>query len=228
MPEGGRRGARGVAIAPSVLTADLARLADEVARLEEAGADYVHLDVMDGRFVPNLTFGIPVVAAVRRATRLPLDVHLMIVEPERYVTQFVEAGADIVTVQVEAATHLHRTVQQIHEAGGRAGVALNPATPLVSVEEILPFADLILVMSVNPGFGGQSFIPTSLAKIERLRGMIEGSRSRALIEVDGGIKESNIRRVVDAGADIVVTGSAVFSPERSVAQAMAALRQALE
>ena len=222
-----QRAGRRVAIAPSVLTADLVRLADAVAAIEAAGADYVHLDVMDGRFVPNITIGIPVVEAVADVTRLPVDVHLMIVEPERYVDQFVAAGARIVTVHVEASIHLHRTVQRIREAGAQAGVALNPATPLAAIEEILPFVDLVLVMSVNPGFGGQTFIPTSLGKIERLRRMIDERGARAVIQVDGGIKASNIRRVVDAGADIIVAGSAVFTPERPVAEAMALLREAL-
>ena len=157
MPEHSRSGS--IAIAPSILTADLANLAREVERVEAAGADYLHLDVMDGVFVPNISFGAPVVAAVRQITRLPLDVHLMIVQPERYVEQFAAAGADSITVHVEACTHLHRTVQQIHEAGARAAVALNPATPLVMLEDILPYLEMILLMSVNPGFGGQEFIP---------------------------------------------------------------------
>ncbi|HET9015951.1 MAG TPA: ribulose-phosphate 3-epimerase [Thermomicrobiaceae bacterium] len=227
MPDLPRPTAGQAAIAPSILTADLARLADAVAELEAAGADYAHLDVMDGRFVPNISIGIPVVAAVSRVTRLPLDVHLMIVEPERYVEQFVQAGAAVVTVQVEACVHLNRVVQQIHAAGARAGVALNPATPLVAVEEILPFADLVLVMSVNPGFGGQEFIPSALSRVTRLRRMIDDSGASALIEVDGGIKASNVRRVVEAGADVIVAGSAVFAPEHSVSEGVAALRAAL-
>lgn len=218
---------RQAAIAPSILTADLARLGDAMQALEAAGADYVHLDVMDGSFVPNISFGMSFVAALRAETRLPFDVHLMIVEPERYIDQFIDAGAQIVTVHVEACPHLHRTVQQIREAGAQAGVALNPATPLSAIEEILPFVDLVLIMSVNPGFGGQTFIPTALPKIARLREMIDAAGLRTLIEVDGGVKASNIRQVVEAGADVVVTGSAVFNPERSVAEAMAELRAAL-
>ena len=219
---------RAVAIAPSILTADLGHLADEVARVETAGADYVHLDVMDGRFVPNISIGLPVVAAVSRVTQLPRDVHLMIVEPERYVERFVEAGATIVTVQVEASVHLHRTVEQIRAAGASPGVAINPATPLSAVEEILPYVDLILVMSVNPGFGGQAFIPTTIRKIQRLREWIAERGSGPLIEVDGGINAANIRRVVDAGADVIVAGSSVFTPERSVAESIARLRGAIE
>lgn len=218
---------RPTAIAPSILTADLTRLADEVARIEAAGADMLHLDVMDGRFVPNITIGLPVVAALARATSLPVDVHLMIVEPERYVEHFVAAGANYVTVHVEASIHLHRTVEQILAAGAKAGVSLNPATPLVEIEEILPYVDLVLLMSVNPGFGGQTFIPTSLDKIARLRAMIDQTGARAKIQVDGGVNEHTIKAVVEAGADIVVTGSAVFSPERSVAESMAILRAAL-
>lgn len=218
---------RPTAIAPSILTADLTRLADEVARIEAAGADMLHLDVMDGRFVPNITIGLPVVAALARATSLPVDVHLMIVEPERYVEHFVAAGANYVTVHVEASIHLHRTVEQILAAGAKAGVSLNPATPLVEIEEILPYVDLVLLMSVNPGFGGQTFIPTSLDKIARLRTMIDRTGARAKIQVDGGVNEHTIKAVVEAGADIVVTGSAVFSPERSVAESMAILRAAL-
>lgn len=214
-------------IAPSILNADLANIEPAIRQLEEAGADLVHLDVMDGRFVPNISIGVPVVQAVSRITSLPVDVHLMIVEPERYVEQFIEAGAHYVTVHVETSPHLHRTVQQIHEHGALAGVALNPATPISAVEEIVVTADLILAMSVNPGFGGQSFIPTTLDKIRRLRTLLDERGSRAKIEVDGGVKASNIQRVVNAGAEIIVAGTAVFSPEHSVAVGVEALRTAL-
>ncbi|HET7034207.1 MAG TPA: ribulose-phosphate 3-epimerase [Thermomicrobiaceae bacterium] len=225
MPENTSAGP--IAIAPSILTADLANLAREVARVEAAGADYLHLDVMDGVFVPNISFGAPVVAAVRKITRLPLDIHLMIVRPERYVEQFAAAGADSITVHVEACTHLHRTVQQIHEAGARAAVALNPATPLIMLEDILPYLEMILVMSVNPGFGGQEFIPTTLEKIRRLRRILDGRGSEALIETDGGVKANNLRAVAEAGADIAVVGSGVFNPTQTVAEALRALRAAV-
>ena len=225
MPEHSRSGS--IAIAPSILTADLANLAREVERVEAAGADYLHLDVMDGVFVPNISFGAPVVAAVRQITRLPLDVHLRIVQPERYVEQFAAAGADSITVHVEACTHLHRTVQQIHEAGARAAVALNPATPLVMLEDILPYLEMILLMSVNPGFGGQEFIPTTLEKIRRLRRILDERGSGALIETDGGVKADNLRAVAEAGADIAVVGSGVFNPTQTVEEAMRALRDAV-
>lgn len=227
MPEASVAQRRRVQIAPSILNADLARLGEAIRQLEEAGADLVHLDVMDGRFVPNISIGVPVVQAVSRITSLPLDVHLMIVEPERYVEQSIEAGAHYVTVHVESSPHLHRTVQQIHEHGALAGVALNPATPVSAVEEIVATADLILAMSVNPGFGGQSFIPTTLDKIRRLRALLDERGSRAKIEVDGGVKASNIRRVVDAGAEIIVAGTAIFSPEHTVREGIEALQAAL-
>lgn len=225
MPENTSAGP--IAIAPSILTADLANLAREVARVEAAGADYLHLDVMDGVFVPNISFGAPVVAAVRKITRLPLDIHLMIVQPERYVERFAAAGADSITVHVEACTHLHRTVQQIHEAGARAAVALNPATPLIMLEDILPYLEMILVMSVNPGFGGQEFIPTTLEKIRRLRRILDERGSEALIETDGGVKANNLRAVAEAGADVAVVGSGVFNPTQTVAEALRALRAAV-
>jgi ribulose-phosphate 3-epimerase len=200
-----------VRIAPSILSADFARLADEVARVERGGADWLHVDVMDGHFVPNLTVGPPIVEALRKVTKLPLDVHLMITNADAYITEFAEAGADYLTVHVEACPHLHRTVQAIKERGVKAGVTLNPATPIGSVEAILPDADLLLIMSVNPGFGGQSFIPSSLQKISQARAMIDRAGSRALLEVDGGVKIENAAQIVAAGADILVSGSAIFS-----------------
>jgi ribulose-phosphate 3-epimerase len=215
------------ALSPSILNADFGHLAAVLRQLEHGGADYVHLDVMDGRFVPNISFGLPVVEAARRATNLPLDVHLMIVEPERYIDDFVAAGASIVTVQVEACVHLHRTVQQIHAAGALAGVALNPATPLAAVEEIVPFVELVLVMTVDPGYGGQTLIPATLRKVERLRRLIDDRGLPAVIEVDGGIKASNMAAVLEAGADVVVTGSAAFPPDGSTVEAVQALRRAM-
>jgi ribulose-phosphate 3-epimerase len=216
------------AIAPSILTADFTRLGQQVGEAARAGAGLLHLDVMDGQFVPNITFGPLVVAALSGTTQLPVDVHLMIDAPERYIDAFVEAGADIITLHVEATRHLHRAIQQIHSHGVRAGVAINPATPLAAVEEVLEMVDLVLVMSVNPGFGGQTFIPASLEKVSRLRGRLEGARHRPLIEVDGGIQVSNARRVVEAGADILVAGSSVFNPDQSIHDALAALRAAAQ
>ena len=200
-----------VRIAPSILSADFARLADEVARVEAGGADWLHVDVMDGHFVPNLTVGPPIVESLRKVTKLPLDVHLMITNADAYIREFADAGADYLTVHVEACPHLHRTVQSIKERGVKAGVTLNPATPLSSIEAILPDADLLLIMSVNPGFGGQSFILSSLEKIAQARTMIARTGSRALLEVDGGVKVENAAQIVDAGADILVSGSAIFS-----------------
>lgn len=198
-------------IAPSILSADFGRLAEEVRAVEAAGADLIHVDVMDGRFVPNLTIGPLVVEAVKRSTRLPLDVHLMIVEPEKYVDAFVSAGASRLTVHVEASPHLHRTLQQIRKAGAMPAVSLNPSTPLSAIEEVLPDLGMVLIMSVNPGFGGQSFIPQSLDKIRRLRRMIDERKLQVEIEVDGGIKASNVREVIAAGADVIVAGSAIFN-----------------
>lgn len=197
-------------IAPSLLSADFARLADDIGKVEAAGADWLHLDIMDGHFVPNLTFGPPVVAAIRKVTRLPLDVHLMVEQPARLVEAFASAGADILTVHAEAEPHLHRLVSQIREAGMKAGVALNPASPLNLLEEILPELDMVLVMSVNPGFGGQSFIPSSLSKILRLKEQVRQCARPVLIEVDGGINPATAPEVRAAGADVLVAGSAVF------------------
>ncbi len=197
-------------LAPSILSADFGRLAEEIREAEAGGAGLVHVDVMDGRFVPNLTVGPAVTAAVRRATKLPVDCHLMVEDPDRHLEAFARAGADMISVHVEAARHLHRTVQAIRALGAQAGVVLNPATPLSSLDEILPFADFVLVMSVNPGFGGQEFIPTSLRKIRELKERIEGAGLKARIEVDGGVTLDNIDDVVIAGADLVVAGNAVF------------------
>jgi ribulose-phosphate 3-epimerase len=214
-------------IGPSIMTADLLRLGDEIAAAGSAGVDYIHLDVMDGRFVPNISFGLPIAEAVRKASKLPLDVHLMIVEPERYVERFVEAGADVVTIHVEACVHLHRTLRAIAEAGATPGVALNPGTPLSSIEEVIPLVGEVLVMSVNPGFGGQSFIPLAIDKVRRLRAMLDERNPTCRLQVDGGIKASNIRRLNETGADTFVVGSAVFSRDRSVAEAVAELKAAV-
>jgi ribulose-phosphate 3-epimerase len=217
-----------VKIAPSILAADFANLGAAIRAAEVAGADYIHVDVMDGHFVPNITVGIPVVAALRRATRLPLDVHLMITAPERFVADFARAGADIITVHVEACPHLHRTVQLIREIGVRPGVVLNPATSLETVREILPYVEQVLLMTVNPGFGGQSYIPTMTAKIARLAAMIAATGCEIEIEVDGGIDVNTTPEVVAAGAGVLVAGTAVFGHPDGVAGGINALRAAAE
>ena len=213
-------------IAPSILSADFAELGRQVSEAEAAGADYIHIDVMDGHFVPNITVGPLVVRAVRGITSLPLDVHLMVEAPERYLEGFCAAGATGLTVHVETCPHLHRTVQQIKELGCRAGVTLNPSTPVVALEEILFYVDLVLVMSVNPGFGGQSFIERTVRKIERVRSMLDGLGSGAELEVDGGIDARTAPLVVAAGADVLVAGSAIFNSADGVAGAIAGLRAA--
>jgi len=200
-------------IAPSLLSADFTRLAEDIAAVKEGGAKILHIDVMDGHFVPNITIGLPVVKSLRKNTDMKLDCHLMIEKPSRFAVEFVEAGADMVSVHVEADVHLHRTLTAIQEAGGKSGIAINPGTPLSSLEEALPFADFVLLMSVNPGFGGQKFIHTSIEKLRKLREMIQVRNLDTKIEIDGGIDENNIAEVVEAGAEWIVSGSSVFGKE---------------
>ncbi|HYV25131.1 MAG TPA: ribulose-phosphate 3-epimerase [Pyrinomonadaceae bacterium] len=199
-----------IEIAPSILSADFARLGEQIKTVEQAGASLLHVDVMDGRFVPNITVGLPVVKAISRATRLPIDAHLMIVEPGRYAESFVKAGAQMVSIHIEADPHAHRTLSAIRAAGAQAGIAFNPATPLSALEEAIKFADYALLMSVNPGFGGQEFIPESLDKVRRLRKMIDERGLHTRIEIDGGVDADNIADITSAGAEIIVAGSAIF------------------
>ncbi len=213
-------------IAPSILAADFASLGTAVRAAETGGADYIHVDVMDGHFVPNITIGPPVVAALRKVTQLPLDVHLMIEAPERYLADFARAGANILTVHVETCPHLHRTIQQIRELGVQPGVTLNPATSLDTLREILPFVNQVLVMTVNPGFGGQRYIPTMTAKIARLAAMIRDTGREIDIEVDGGIDRSTIAEVAAAGATVFVAGTSIFGHPDGVREGIAALRAA--
>jgi ribulose-phosphate 3-epimerase len=213
-----------IKIAASILASDFARLGEQVKEADAAGADYIHVDIMDGHFVPNLTIGPLVVAAIRPFTRLPFDVHLMIDSPDRFLNHFAAAGADIITVQQEACVHLHRVVQQIKELGKRAGVAINPATSAGTLEEILPYVDLVLVMTVNPGYGGQSFIETMPRKIGAVREMIDARGLNIELEVDGGIHAKTAPKAVKAGARVLVSGSAVFNQQTSVAQALKELR----
>lgn len=200
-------------IAPSILSADFTRLGQQIQEVADAGADWIHVDVMDGNFVPNITFGPLIAEAVRQATSLPMDVHLMVASPDNYIPSIAEAGADYISVQAEACPHLHRTIQLIKELGVKAGVALNPATPPAAIEYMLEYLDFVLIMSVNPGFGGQEFIPNSIAKIRELKARIAQSRLRTLIQVDGGVNSKTISAVSQAGADVFVAGSAIFGSD---------------
>ncbi|SFD80397.1 ribulose-phosphate 3-epimerase [Thermophagus xiamenensis] len=208
-------------VAPSLLSADFTNLAKDIEMVNRSEADWFHLDIMDGVFVPNISFGIPVVEAVNKLAKKPLDVHLMIVQPERYIEAFKKAGADLLNVHLEASTHLHRTVEEIHKNGMKAGVTLNPHTPVHLLDDIIEMVDLVLIMSVNPGFGGQQFIENTYRKIERLRNMVDKSNSKALIEVDGGVTLDNAANLYRAGADVLVSGSFIFNssdPLQTIAQ----------
>ncbi len=215
-----------VKLAPSILTADFGRLADEVRAAEAAGADLLHLDVMDGRFVPNITFGPLVVEALRKVTNLPFDLHLMIVEPEKFVPAFADVS-DTINVHIEVSPHINRTLDQIHRLGKRAGVCINPGTPVSAIEESFPDTDQVMVMTINPGWGGQQMIPRQLDKVRRIRELLDAGSYSADIEIDGGVKAANALQCAHAGANVLVCGSSVYNPERSVAESVAALRAAL-
>lgn len=216
-----------IKVAPSILSADFGRLGEQVAEASRGGADYIHVDIMDGQFVPNLTFGPPIVKAIKRWTTLPLDIHMMVVSPERLIDDLVDAGADIITVHVESCIHLHRVVHQIKEADVRVGVALNPSTPLSFVDTLLPDLDQVLVMTVNPGFGGQSFIGSTLNKIAKMRSKLDNMDLRADLEVDGGINSDTAPYAVEAGATILVAGSAVFNCDVPVVDAISGIKNSL-
>jgi ribulose-phosphate 3-epimerase len=216
-----------IGIVPSILSADFTRLGDQVQEAEEAGAQRIQVDVMDGHFVPNITMGPMIVDAVRRSTTLPVEAHLMISNPEQYIEEFAKAGADFIIVHQEVSPHLHRIIQQIKAAGKMAGVALNPSTPVIMLENVLSMLDMALIMTVNPGFGGQKFIPEMLPKMKRLREMIDQQELHCDIEVDGGIHETIVPLVVQAGANLLVAGSAVYNERESVAEAIARLRNAI-
>ena len=200
-------------IAPSILSADGGRLSEEIAAVEKAGADWIHIDVMDGNFVPNITMGPAIISSLRKTTKLPFDVHLMIENPDRYIESFSQAGADIITIHAEATNHLYRTIDLIKSFGQRAGVSLNPATPLVQIEDVIRHIDLLLIMTVNPGFGGQKFIASSLSKISRANKMMEGLPRKPMLEVDGGVNLQNIGDIAEAGADVIVAGAAIFGSD---------------
>ena len=216
-----------IKLASSILSADFSRLGEAVTEATRAGVDYIHVDIMDGRFVPNITFGADMVKALRSQTTLPLDVHLMIAEPERHIQQFAAAGSDIITVHAEACTHLHRVVHQIKESGAKAGVAINPGTPISAIEDLLPDLDLVLVMSVNPGFPAQEFIPGSVDKLQRMRQRLDAMGAGAELEVDGGINEATAASVAKAGARVLVAGSALFNDRGTVRENLDRLRSAL-
>ena len=216
-----------VKLAPSILTADFSRLADEVQAAEAAGVDLLHLDVMDGRFVPNITFGAVLVESLRKVTKLPFDIHLMILEPERHIDAYADV-ADTINVHIEVSPHINRTLDSIHKLGKRAGVCINPGTPLAAIEESLPDADQVMVMTINPGWGGQQMIPRQLGKVARLRAELDKTGYMAEIMIDGGVKTTNAAECARAGADVLVCGSSVFNPEKSVAESVAALRAALK